>query len=138
MQALRVAKLPDRHWLYEANRTVARAADLDLAGVAKASPRNNTSALAELLINRRRIKMARNFQAILSAGQSTARSCHPYQAINVKAPAMMKPVSTKNGGPVKGCGGAAAAENSQVAAATRIPNAKQSNAARCGKATAGL
>src|SRR6516164_3809037 len=100
----------------------------------KVSSRNNTSALAERLINRRRIKMVRIFQAIRSAGQSTARSCHPYQAISVKAPAMMKPVSTKNGGLVKGYADAAAAENSQVAAATRIPNAIQSNAARCGKA----
>ena len=76
-------------------------------------------------------------QTILSAGQSTARSCHPYHAISVKAPAMMETVSTKNGGPVKGYAGAAAAENSQIAALTRIPNAIR-KAARFGKAYPGL
>ena len=78
--------------------------------------------------------MARIFQAILSVGQSTARSCHPYQALSVKAPTMIKPVSTKNGGAVKGYADAVAAENSQVAATTRIPNAIQSKAAQFGKA----
>ena len=84
------------------------------------------------------IKMARIFQAIVSAGQSTARSCHPYHAISVKAPAMMETVSTKNGGPVKGYAGAAAAENSQIAATTRIPNAIRPKAARFGKAYSGV
>jgi hypothetical protein len=72
-------------------------------------------------------------QTILSAGQSTARSCHPYHAISVKAPEMMETVSTKNGGPVKGYASAAAAENSQIAALARIPNAIRKTA-RFGKA----
>jgi hypothetical protein len=64
------------------------------------------------------------FQEMGLAGQSTARSCHPYQAISVKAPVIMKPVNTKNGRSANWYSGGAAAEMSQVAAAAarRIPN----------------
>ena len=65
--------------------------------------------------------MERIFQTRLSAGQSTARSCHPYHAISVKTPAMMETVSAKRGGSVKGYARAAPAENSQIAEANENP-----------------
>src|SRR4030081_2122497 len=70
--------------------------------------------------------------AVGLARHSTARSSHPYQAISVKAPVMMKPVNTKNGRSANEYRGAAAAEIIQVATtpARRIPNVTAPKAAR--------
>ena len=67
-----------------------------------------------------------------TAGQSIARSSHPYQVIKEKAPAMMRPVNTKNGRSAHEDSGAAVAVISQVAASRKIPNARLPKAARPG------